>query len=304
MKINRSMEKLKFISLNEWIISRSINEGGNAIALSRPVTFEEGQEVINYIKYEVLPHLNISEDLIDTIGSFGKKRMGEKHGDIDIVIDKEALKKLFNLDTDKDLVEYLGEKFKEMGFDVNEMPGLNQVSIGVDIPGSDGVAQVDFMLSPNLDWSKFIYHSPDFRNNESEYKGIYRNALLMAIISEANKQILKKTPGGETEEMEYDVVRLPGGIWRARKSFMGKKGLTKAGQILREFDKLITLDPQKVVEMAVGGEYGPEDIGSVESLWEIINSPDYIHRDKLDSIKEKFLENLASMRIEIPDFAK
>ena len=37
------------------------------------------------------------------------------------------------------------------------------------------------MPSDNMEYSKWMYHSPDFTKAESKYKGLFRNQLIMAI---------------------------------------------------------------------------------------------------------------------------
>jgi hypothetical protein len=159
------------------------------------------------------------------------------------------------------------------------------------------------MLSPDLQWSKFAYHSPDFTKSESKYKGVYRNALLMAIITETSKDILKKTPAGEVEELESNVFRYPEGIWRARKSFMGKKGLVKTGQLLKDFDQFVTSDPQEVVDMVAGKGYTPESISTFERLWHLITRGDFKHENAIEDILYKFASNLRSIGLPYPEEA-
>jgi hypothetical protein len=285
---------MRFQSLKEWI---ELNEGGSAIPDSRPLTWEEAQKTYSWIQKNVAPELGLSIDEMDVIGSYGKKREGETHGDLDIAVSAKALSQKSGT---SDILNFVNDILAGMGFQTKVMPGFKQVSAGIPIPGTSDIAQVDFMLSPDLDWSRFVYHSPNFRTEESKYKGVYRNALLMAIITETDKNILKRTPEGDVEELETNVIRYPEGIWRARKSFMGKKGLVKTGQLLKDFDKFVTTNPQEVADLAVGGGYKPEDINTFEKLWNIINSDNYIHKNKMEDILEKFEGNLKSIGISYP----
>ena len=120
----------------------------------------------------------------------------------------------------------------------------------------------------------------------------------MAVISEAKKEIVHDDDEGK--EFDYDVVRLPAGIWRTRKSFRGKRGPLKTGKIMREFDKFITTNPQEVVELAVGPGYTPESIDTFERLWHLINHGDFIHSHKIEDIMIKFKENCEGMGIPPP----
>lgn len=290
---------MKFQSLKEWI---SLNEGGEAIPNSRPITWDEAQSLYSWIKKTISPKLGIEPEDLEVIGSYGKKIEGQTHGDLDIAVSAESLAERNGLGKDQ-VLDFVNDALLSMGFETKKMTGFKQVSAGIPIPGTSDIAQVDFMLSPGLDWSRFIYHSPDFRKGESKYKGVYRNALLMAIITESSKEILKRTPEGDVEELETNVLRYPEGIWRARKSFMGKKGLVKTGQLLRDFDKFVTINPQEVTELAVGKGYTPQSISTFERLWHIVTRDNFIHSDKLDDILLKFAGNLKSMGIPYPEEA-
>jgi hypothetical protein len=291
---------MRFQSLKEWII---INEGGGAIASSRPLTWDEAQELYAWVTENISPKFGISKEDLQVIGSYGKKPIGETHGDLDIAVSADAVMRANNLQKEE-VIDFIDEILVSMGLETKKMIGFKQVTAGIPIPGTSDIAQVDFMLSPGLEWSKFIYHSPDFRSNESRYKGVYRNLMLMAIITEASKDILKKTPAGDVEELETNVIRFPEGIWRARKSFMGKKGLVKTGQLLKEFDKFVTLNPQEVTEMAVGEGYTPDNINTFEKLWHLVTRDKFVHSDKLDDILSKFSQNLKGAGLPYPEEAK
>ena len=289
---------MKFQSLNEW---RILNEGGAAIPDSKRITVEEGQAVFEWVKANVLPKFGVSPDDVEIIGSFGKKRSGEDHGDLDIVIDSNVLSQKNGIEQEpRAMLDFMEEVLEGMGIQTYKMVGLREISTGIKIPGTEDIAQVDFMLTPSLDWSRFIYHNPNLAQGESEYKGSYRNALLMAVISEAEKDVVDRDEEGRPSEFDYNVVRLPAGIWRTRKTFKGKRGPLKTGKIMREFDKFVTTNPQEVVELAVGKGYTPESIDTFERLWHLVNHPGFIHEDKVEDIMIKFKENLEGMDIPPP----
>lgn len=292
---------MKFQSLNEW---KKINESGKAaIPSSRSLTWEEVQKVYSYVQKAIVPKFGIDKSDIEAIGSYGKKALGETHGDLDIAVSEEALSERNGLSKDQ-LVDFINDALVQMGYETKIMRGFKQVSAGIPIPGTNDIAQVDFMLSPDLEWSKFVYHSPNYREGESKYKGAVRNTLLMAIITETSKNILKQTPEGGVEELESNVIRYPEGIYRSRRSWAGKKGLVKTPKLLKDFDELITKDPQEVVELVVGRGYTPESIGTFENLWHLIHHDDFIHWDKLDDIIKKFAGNLKSQGLPVPEEAK
>jgi hypothetical protein len=291
---------MKFQSLKEWT---QANESGKAaIPSSRSITWEEAQEVYKYVQTRIAPKLGIQEEDMDVIGSYGKKREGETHGDLDIAVSTKALTERNGLGQE-DLVDFVDDALKQMGYETKIMRGFKQVSSGIPIPGTNDIAQVDFMLSPGLDWSRFIYNSPNFRENESKYKGQIRNLLLMAIITETSKNILKETPEG-VEELESNVIRYPDGIYKSRRSWAGKKGLVKTAKLLKDFDELITNNPGEVVDLAVGGGYNVDSISTFERLWHLVNIGDFIHINKRGDIIKKFASNLKSQGMEAPQEAK
>lgn len=287
---------MKFQSFKEWI---NINEGGGAILNSRPLTWEEAQSTYKWIQRKVIPKFGIDIKDVDVIGSYGKKIEGETHGDLDIAVSAEAIQNKNGLNPG-DLLNFINDVLSRMGFETKVMLGFKQVSAGIPIPETSDIVQVDFMLSPDLNWSRFIYNSPNFRENESKYKGIYRNALLMAIITETSKNILKQTPEGDVEELESNVIRYPEGIYKSRRSWKGKKGLIETPKLLKNFDELITTNPQEVVDLIAGPGYTPESISTFERLWHIITRENYIHEYKLEDILKKFAINLKRLGLEYP----
>ena len=159
--------------------------------------------------------------------------------------------------------------------------------------------QIDLMLAPNLEWAKFLYHSPDFTKNESQYKGYYRNILLMAIITETQKKIMKTTPEGGIEEIKVNILRYPKGIWRVTKSFKGKRGLVKNGKNIGT-EYLITDQPGEAVHMTVGLDYRKEDIDTFEKLLCIVKNPYFIWKEKRPQIIERFEECLKEQSLPLP----
>jgi hypothetical protein len=281
---------------------KNIYMGGNAIK-SRSVTFDEAEATVDWIKEKVLPRLLIEEKDIELLGSYGKKKDGERHGDIDIAVlnipDPDGHPKNIEL-------SILESQLEMLGFDTQVNYGFRIVSFGCPIKSkilneTEGIVQIDLMLTSNLYWSRFIYHSPDFRKEESKYKGLYRNILLMALVTEPEKQITKETQDGGIEEIEVNILRYPHGIYRVRKNFMGKKGLFKNGKNVEGFDFFITNDPQEVTNLTVGEEYKPSDINTFEKLWDIVMSSNFKWANKRDEIINRYIECLNEQNLTIPE---
>ena len=75
--------------------------------------------------------------------------------------------------------------------DKNYLKGIGVISLAYPIKGSSGNVQVDLMMQDDIDFAKWIFHSPDFTKNESKWKGRYRTALLMSISNSIRKMSLK-----------------------------------------------------------------------------------------------------------------
>ena len=271
--------------------------GGNAIHLSRPVSFEEAELTIQWLKRHILPYVNFTEDEMAILGSYGKKPDGEFYNDIDIAV------QISHLELFPNATQRLAGWLQSWGYSVKLNPGFGICSFGCPIGGKseNGYVQIDFMLTCNLSWSTFIYHSPDFRKGESKYKGLYRNILLMALITEPEKEIIKITPEGGIEEIEVNILRYPRGVWRVRKNFMGKKGkLVKNGKNVESSEMFVTNEPSEILDMTVGNEFIPSDIDTFEKLWDIVMSPNFKWINKREGIINRFVECLEEQKLFIP----
>lgn len=271
--------------------------GGKAIIGVRPLLHNELIPTFEYVKEQIIPLLLINKDDIVPLGSFLKKPINETSGDIDIALD---------------ITSYLNEglKFEEIPTVINHilteqnienvlLKGFDQVSIKVPICGiiENGYAQVDLIPTNDLQWAKFMYHSPNIAENESKYKGAVRNALLMALVSEPSKHT-SKIFEGKVEEYNSYAIRFPTGMWDIKRSFKGKTGIIKKGIILES--KFITNSPQEIINVALGEGFKIDSANSFETLWEIIHRKNYVYKSCLNEIMTKFLYNLKSMQQEIP----
>lgn len=268
--------------------------GGNAVKC-QPVTFEDGQKTIEWFNNYMAPILKGNGGFIEdfeVVGSFGKKKEGNLYGDIDIAVLVDSIPNSVPLDI-------LALRVEEAGFECVKNYGFSIVSFAA--PSGDGFAQIDLMLSPNLEWARFIDHSPDFRKDESKYKTNIRNIFLMCIITETQKDILKTTPEGIVTEIDVNIIRYPTGVWRVRKSFMGKKGPVKTGKNLPGYEKFITNDPQEFINMTLGKDFCPSDANTFEQIWEIVSSDSFIWINKREEIINRYIECLNEQGFPIPE---
>lgn len=284
-------------------------EGGNALKSARPIKQSEVQQTLDSIRDVVFPALGISDWGSDAllIGSAGKKESDDAtSGDLDIGIPMSEFCEKHGVDQSmglKYVYDILRRTFPE--FELVWMRGIEVVSLSYPIRGnpSNGYVQVDFLPLKDMEWAKFIYHSPDYRKGESQYKSAHRNWLFAAILS-----VL-------TEDEQYDgdgnligfsgyMMRLNDGLSKVRKSFVGKTKLLKNPISIKDDEQLITRTPADFIEFVCGPGYKPKDVATFESLYHIISGPDYKWSDKLSEIKTTCIKFLNRVKLQIPDELK
>jgi len=286
------------------LFEQFILESGNAISDSRPFEQEEIPGTVTWIEKNVFPSLGINGlgDDAAILGSAGKKLPGVTSGDIDMALSADKIAGTLGASLN-DVIFKFNDALKNIGLDTAMNVGLKQISIGAPIDGDykNGTGQVDFMLSRDLKWSEFMYHSPDFTKDESKYKGAYRNILLMSIIGKSFYEITKETEDGETAEYEAYVIRLNKGIFKVRKSFEGKRGLLKNAKLLKEFDKEITNAPDDITDILFDNNVKAKDIMTYEKLKALLESASFKFTDKVSDILKEFKKKLVENKLPLPE---
>ncbi len=292
---------MKLLKFNDFVNEHLLNEGGNAVSEARPITQAEVDGTYDYVIKKILPLLGIEEEAIRPIGSFKKKAPDQTSGDIDIAVSIDRIAGVNGIALG-DVLDFIDDKMKKSGYPPSTNKGLGQVSIGVPIEGDPkkGFAQIDLMLTDNLDFSTFMYFSPDFTKAESKYKGLYRNILLMMVIGNSKRESTKLTDKGEIEEYQSYVLRLNQGVVQVAKSFMGAKGLVKTPKLLKDQDRFISNTPEVITELAFGPNVSPSDIMTFENIWKRVTDKKFIHRDKLDSILNDFKNRILQTKVPFP----
>lgn len=285
------------------LFEQFVLESGNSIDDAVPFRQDQVKATVDWITKNLFPQIGLIgiDDDAAVIGSAGKKLEDATSGDIDIAVSADKIAGYLGTSLQTVLFE-LDKKLKSLGYSTKLAPGFNQVSFGAPVNGDykNGVGQVDLMLTSDLNWSRFIYHSPDFRTAESQYKGAYRNILLMSAIGKCFFEITKETDAGETAEYKAYVVRLNQGIVQVRKSFEGKKGLLKNAALLKEFDKEITRVPEDVVKLLFTGNHKPSDIDTYEKLKSLIDSNEFKFPDNRKDIMDEFKVKLEASKLPLP----
>jgi genome maintenance exonuclease 1 len=191
-----------------------------------------------------------------------------------------------------------------LGYDRQKV-SFDQVSFGMPINGDDDIVQVDFELSRSLEWSRFAKYSPDYRKDESKYKGHVRNILMMCIVKYCFKKTIKRvTLDDDTVvdgEIEAYVVRLADGLYKTRKNWFAKNGVNmkKTENLMHEYDELIADTPQGFIDL-IFNDGKIEDFISFETLFDTFMSDKFKFPENRERILVGVVMSLDSQGIEIP----
>ena len=281
-----------------------ILEGGAAVD-GRRILQSEVPTIIDKVD-EILSGLGLvrGEDW-DVIGSAGKKKEGDTSGDIDISIRRDRMKEVLGSgDGRLDVFNDLGKYLAGLGYDRQKV-SFDQVSFGMPINGDDDIVQVDFELSRSLEWSRFAKYSPDYRKDESKYKGHVRNILMMCIVKYCFKKTIKRvTLDDDTVvdgEIEAYVIRLADGLYKTRKNWFAKNGVNmkKTENLMHEYDELIADTPQGFIDL-IFNDGKIEDFISFETLFDTFMSDKFKFPENRERILVGVVMSLDSQGIEIP----
>lgn len=195
--------------LSHWM---SYSEGGNAIAGSSRIPKEDAIRVAKAAR-DLIVSLGAKPDDVSPIGTAGKK---DDSGDVDVAVAAKA----FDPTGDKDRAcEALEAALRSKGMEPVYNKGLRTVSVGM--PFGDGlIAQVDFMVVPDLAWARFGYHTP--ASGEDVKWGMARNVMLYELVRAATRKesgdrateyMFSTNDGFQLVERELDAK----GKWRVVK---------------------------------------------------------------------------------------
>ena len=285
-------------------MSKLILEGGAAVD-GRRILQSEVPLIIDKVD-EILSGLGLvrGEDW-DMVGSAGKKKEGDTSGDIDICIRRDRMKEVLGSgDGRLDVYNDLGKYLAGLGYDRQKV-SFDQVSFGMPINGDDDIVQVDFELSRSLEWSRFAKYSPDYRKDESKYKGHVRNILMMCIVKYCFKKTIKRvTLDDDTVvdgEIEAYVIRLADGLYKTRKNWFAKNGVNmkKTENLMHEYDELIADTPQGFIDL-IFNDGKIEDFISFETLFDTFMSDKFKFPENRERILVGVVMSLDSQGIEIP----
>jgi len=266
---------------------------GMAIKGSQPIKGKDTE----YIASHVIKKLNSSCKDKDgnivhfntcTLGSTGKKNPDDYSGDIDIAVELE-----FNDDN----INMISDCIKNYICDTNiydtqikVSSGFHLISFGLEYSLNNEpykLVQVDLMFSNDLKYTKFMYHSPDYKKNESNFKGLYRTNLLIALAGRVetcvDDIVQEVNHYGEQQVLDYWKYTLTydKGLFLRHKTYRGKRGLLKNPVTVKEDDQLITKDINKIIKFVLGDNATEKDTNSFESLINFIFSDKYKYNNKV-----------------------
>lgn len=225
-----------------------------------------------------------------TLGSVGKRQFS---GDIDVALNLEPeqipafVDKLSKMPEIEDLAKssVIMTKVKIENFDPDKSDGRPRT----------GYVQVDFMPG-DPGWLKTYYHSP--AEDESKYKGVFRNIMIASIASHFDRNDSDQTidDGRPIESDRYMWSPKDGLIKVKRKPVPNKAG---TGYTRKNSNTIIQGPFKTANEIADVLNLEPKDLNSFESLLDAIKakySPDLVKK-----IVDDFKSNKQVQDIGLPD---
>ena len=258
------------ISFKEYINPKVLSEGGNAVDGVTHINQPNVAPTMEVIYKKLLPELGLKKEDTALLGSTGKKYDDGNSGDIDLAISGSKIIESGKVKDPKQLSSFIAGVARKFSDSVKELKGIGIVSLAFPIVNKDGKqegerVQLDLMLSDNLEWSKWIYHSP--AEWESEYKGLYRNAMLSAISHYAGRN-------GDDVNWNSKLLNFSTGLHDVNFTRNGKRGLLKHGKEVSR--KFLSKDPQGVIDVLLGPKFKASDILTWEDIIHAVNSKDFL----------------------------
>ena len=279
----------------------------NSLPIKTPYAINISNVIINKLK-------NNLQIEACTLGSLGKKLDYEESGDIDIAINYDFTKE--NCDN---IISFINTNFSKYGTpEIYISQGFKIISFGYYYLNYDSyidshikddtnyyidttaindqeilqIAQVDLMFSNNFEYTRFMYHSPNYRNLESDFKGLYRTNLLTFIAGRkpVNKENIYDEKGRLTDYWKYTLT-YDKGLVLTHKSYKGKTKLLKNPFTVKEDTVFITNDIYEIIKLILGNEGTIADTNSFESLIKYIFSDKFAYKDKVKDIISDFIND-------------
>ena len=287
-----------------------IKEGGNAVKGSVRINQENVKDTLKSISIGIVRVLKITDKDTGLLGSTGKKRPGGSSGDIDMAIDANKVLRANGIQLADELFDFIANKVGKISKTTVSNKGTGVISLEWPIANTDGKqknakVQLDLMIVDNLDLAKFNFWSPS--EEQSKWKGIYRNILLSSMASAMNFETLEK--GFDADNIEVPVlfrrnfIDLKRGLVRGLQTRVGKSGkIFASGRKQTIETKVLENQPDNIVKAILGPAFTVNDTVSFESLFKILDHPKYLYKNQKKSIIKTFLQVISKAKgLVVPD---
>lgn len=282
--------------LIEVIQEALIFEGGHSVEGAEPIRGDLAKVVADEIIEKVKGEFKIE---CAALGSTGKKGKNQTSGDIDIAVQMSWQ------DKDK-LINFVKKEFKDCPFG-NIVDYLNVFNIGYkyDEDGKEKIVQVDFMFVDDVEWAQFVYFSPNFLKNESQFKGAWRSTLLRGICACTPTEKVDKKYEPEYFEDGKTIKTFwkftfsqADGLFADHKTYEGNKKPLKNPKTIKDDREYISKNIDTILHMCLGKDATRDDCNSYETLLNFIASDRYKFRsvEQLEKIKEWLFGNTDLLR--------
>jgi hypothetical protein len=208
---------------------------------------------------------------------------------------------------DKDkLIDFVKKEFPDSPFG-NIINYLNVFNIGYKYneDGKDKLVQVDFMFVDDVEWAQFVYFSPNFLKNESQFKGSWRSTLLRGIcactpVEKVNKKYKTEyfDDGKTVKSFWKFTFSQADGLFADHKTYEGNKKPLKNPKTIKDDREYISKNIEEILHMCLGKDATRDDCNSYETLLNFISSDRYEFRsvEQLQKIKEWLFDNTDLLR--------
>ena len=287
-----------------------IKEGGKAVKNVDRINQENVKDTLKSISTGIIKVLKITDKDTGILGSTGKKRPGGSSGDIDIAIDANKVLRANGIQLADQLFDFISNKVSKISKTTVSNKGTGVISLEWPITNTDGKqknkkVQLDLMIVDNLNLAKFNFWSP--HEEQSKWKGIYRNILLASMASAMNFEILEK--GYDENNVEVptlfrrNFIDLKRGLIRGLQTRIGKSGkLFAKGRKQTVETKVLENQPEGIIKAILGPAFTVKDAESFESLFKILDHPKYLYRSKKKEIIKTFIAVISKSKgLVVPD---
>jgi hypothetical protein len=214
--------------------------------------------------------------------------------DLDIAVDRNQLSSHLKLKPEESLWAALEAYFRSRGVDrfvINEK--FRQVHFFFNTGEMDAFVKVDIFVG-DIGWMMALVSGAP---QESRYKGIYRNLLLMSVFLEVKWPA--EGPNGD-EYFRY-ALNFRDGIRKRRIRLSGPEEQGKNSRNITVSEELITSDANDMTRLLFEGAIGWSDIDSLEKLFVALGEGGFKYSSFLPAICRNFVMSLKTREMLMPE---